>query len=406
MTASVEARDRITAPVLDMDPYSVENITSPYAFQTALREIGPVAFIPKHGVYAVGRHAECTEVFKDHERFSAKAGIGIQDIRKPGDFRVPNRMLENDPPSSTAIRGVVTKYLSPIVIRRWKEHFEKLATPFAEEIVARGSIDGVEDLAEAWILKVFPQAVGIDMPREQILAIGEMRFNQSGPPNELYRKAMERAKPHIEWFEHSVTREAAKPGSIAESLFEAEERGEFPEPGLASNMVRSLIGGGSDSTIAALGHTLHYLARDPAQWDLLREDANGRAKLAFEEAVRMEPAFMVTYRTTTGPVELSGVSLDGDTKIGIFMGAGNRDPRKFEDPDRYDLMRNSTGVHVGFGQGAHTCIGQMIARIEAEAILKALSKLVSRIELDGEARYRPINQMRMLDILPLRFTSA
>lgn len=392
-------------PVLDLDPYSVETITEPYAFQAALRDAGPVAYIPKYDIYAVGRHNECEQVLTDYARFTAKGGIGIQDIRKPGDFRVPNRMLENDPPDHTAIRGVVMKSLSPIVIRRWKAHFEIAAARLAESIIERGTVDGIEDIAEAFVLEVFPEAVGIDLPRTEIRAIGEMRFNQSGPQNELYHRAMENAQPYMAWFEHSVTREAAKPGSIAESLFLSEERGEFPEPGLASNMVRSLIGGGTDSTIAGIGHTLHYLARNPDQFALLREDPN-LARLAFEEGIRLEPSFAVSFRTTTGPdpVELSGVQLEPDTKIGVFFGAANRDPRKFENADRFDIHRNSAGTHLALGAGAHTCIGQMIARIEAEAILKALAQVTERIELAGTPRYQPINQMRVLGELPLHLT--
>lgn len=391
------------APVLDIDPYSVPVLTEPYEFQEMLREAGPVAMIRPHGVYAVGRYEECATVLNDYQRFTAKGGIGIQDIRKPGEFRVPNRMLENDPPGHTEIRAVMTRYLSPIVIRRWREHFEKEAAPMAEAILERGTVEGVEEIAEAFVLKVFPEAVGIDLPRREILAIGEMRFNQSGPQNELYRRAMERAQPYLEWFENSVRREAVKPGSIADSLFGAEDRGEFPEPGLASNMVRSLIGGGSDSTIAGIGHTLHKLAENPDQFAILKADPN-KARLAFEEAIRLEPSFHVTYRTTTGPVELSGVRLDPDTKVGVYMGAANRDPRKFENPDRFLIDRNSAGIHVGFGSGAHGCIGQMIARIEAEAILKALVKITDKLELAGTPRYRAINQMRMLEHLPLKFT--
>lgn len=392
-------------PVLDLDPYAVDTITDPYAFQAALRDAGPVAYIPRYGIYAVGRHAECEQVLTDYSRFTARGGIGIQDIRKPGEFRVPNRMLENDPPDHTAIRGVVMKSLSPIVIRRWKAHFEVAATRLAASIVERGTVDGIEDVAEAFVLEVFPEAVGIDLPRTEIRAIGEMRFNQSGPQNDLYDRAMKKAQPYLEWFEQSVTREAAKAGSIAESLFLSEERGEFPEPGLASNMVRSLIGGGTDSTIAGIGHTLHYLARNPEQFALLRDDPN-LARLAFEEGIRMEPSFAVSFRTTTGPepVELSGVRLEPDTKIGVFFGAANRDPRKFDNADGFDISRNSAGVHLALGAGAHTCIGQMIARIEAEAILKALAQVTDRIELAGPARYHPINQMRVLGELPLHFT--
>lgn len=400
-TAMHTRRDE--APALDIDPYAVEVLRQPYAFHEALREAGPVARIVPHGVYAVGRHDEAAQVLSDHGRFTAAGGIGIQDIRKPGEFRIPNRLLENDPPGHTGIRGTLTKYLSPIVIRRWREFFETEATALAAELVERGRFDGVADVAEAFVLRVFPHAVGVELPRDNVLAISEMRFNQSGPQNELYHRAMARAQPYLDWYENSTRRESVRPGSIAEMLFEAEDRGEFDE-GIASNMVRTFVGGGTDSTITGIGHTLNLLAQNPDQWAILKADPS-RVKTAFEEAIRMETPFQVTYRTTVDEdVELSGIRLDADTKIGVFLGAANRDPRKWTDPDRFDVTRDTTGVHLGFGVGAHNCIGQMIARLESEAILKAIVLAADTLEPDGEAKIRPINQMRQLDHLPLRVT--
>ncbi|MEC7258973.1 MAG: cytochrome P450 [Pseudomonadota bacterium] len=397
--------DRNQAPVLDVDPYDAGVLESPYAFQHQLREAGPIALIPKYNVYAVGRYEECAEVLKNHDQFTAKGGIGIQDIRKPGDFRVPNRMLENDPPGHTDIRSVLMKYLSPIAVRKMKQKFEDRAEEMAEEFLARGELDGVSDIAESYILDVFPEAVGVELPRANILAIGEMRFNQSGPKNALFDEAMKNAQPYLEWFEHSCQRDGVRPGSIADELFAAEDRGEFPEPGLASNMTRSLVGGGADSTIAGVGHALCKLAENPDQYDLIHSDP-AKSGLAFEEALRLEPSFHVSYRTTKGEVELSGVKLRPDTKVGVYFGAANRDPRKFDDPDAFRIDRRSAGTHLGFGIGAHICIGQMIARAEASAILGALARRVKRIELTGAPVYKPINQMRMLRSLPLRLIPA
>ena len=90
------------APVLDIDPYSMDVLRDPYAFHEALREAGPVAYIKPHGVYATGRHDEARQVLADHTRFSTAAGIGIQDIRQPGDFRIPSRLLEVDPRTTRA----------------------------------------------------------------------------------------------------------------------------------------------------------------------------------------------------------------------------------------------------------------------------------------------------------------
>jgi len=389
------------APVLDIDPYSIEVLRDPYPFQHALREAGPVAFISPHGVYAVGRHAEAKAVLADHARFITSGGIGIQDIRKPGDFRIPSRLLEIDPPDHTKVRAAVTKALSPIAIRRFKETFVEKAEKLVDQLLDVREFDGVEHCVEAFILQAFPDAVGVRLPRKETLIIGEMRFNQSGPKNDLYHAALAKAQPYLEWFEQTVQRDAVLPGSVAEMLFKLEDSGDL-EPGIASNIVRSFVGGGTDSTISGLGFTLHQLALHPVQWAKVHADPT-KVKAAFEEGIRHESPFQVTYRTTSGPTELTGIRLDGDTKIGVFMGAANRDPRHWEKPDAFDIDRPQlAGNHLAMGSGAHACIGQMIARGEAEALLSAMARKIRSIALTAPASYRPINQMRMLDKLPLR----
>jgi cytochrome P450 len=403
MTA--ETLELIDAPVLDIDPYSIEVLRDPYAFHEALREAGPAAFIKPHGVYAVGRHAEAKTVLSDYTRFTNAGGIGIQDIRQPGDFRVPSRLLEADPPDHTRIRSVVNRVLSPLVIRRFKEGFVEKAEALVDQLIEMREFDGVEDCVEAYILEAFPAAVGVRLPRTETLAIGDMRFNQSGPQNDLYHAAMARAQPYLEWFEQSVQREAVLPDSIAAMLFKAEDAGELDE-GVASNIVRSFVGGGTDSTIAGVGFALHQFAQQPDQWAKVHADP-GKVKAAFEEAIRHESPFQVTYRTTSGPTELSGVRLAGDTKIGVFLGAANRDPRHWENPDRFDIDRPQlAGNHVAMGTGVHACIGQMIARGESEALLSAMARRIKSVALAAPASYRPVNQMRMLDKLPLRIEPA
>lgn len=405
MAETLEREALRDAPVLDIDPYSDAVLADPYPFHQMLREAGPVVFIQPHGVYAVGRHDESKTVLSDYARFSNAAGIGIQDIRKPGDFRVPSRLLEVDPPDHTRVRSVVMRVLSPLVIRRWREGFDAKAEALVAQLVERREFNGVDDCAEAFVLQAFPDAVGVRLPRTETLAIGEMRFNQSGPKNALYERAMANAQPYLAWFEESVQRRSVTPGSIAELLFQAEDAGEL-EPGLASNIVRSFVGGGTDSTISGIGFALNQLARHPAQWARLRAEP-AKVKAAFEEAIRFETPFQVTYRTTVADTDLGGCRIPADAKVGVYMGAANRDPRRWSDPERFDVDRPQvTGSHLALGTGVHACIGQMIARLEAEALLGALSRQARTLSLTGEAEYRPINQMRTLDRLPLRVEAA
>lgn len=387
-------------PSFDWDPWTIENLTDPYPLHHALREAGPIVWLTKYDMYAVGRHEECKTVMSDHSRFMTSAGTSMQDIRKPGKFRIPSRLQEVDPPKHTQIRSVVNRVMSPLVIRRMREFFEKQAAELAAHILAKGEFDGVDEVTEPYVISAFPAAVGVNLERKAALTIAEMRFNQSCPHNELYHKAMKAAEPYLEWYDNACQRHAVVPESIADLLFQAEEAGELEE-GVASNIVRSFVGGGVDSTISALGHTLHHLARNPDQFAIVKADLK-KVRNAFEEGIRMDMPFQYTWRTTARDTHLGAYRLAGDTKVTVLMGAANRDPRRWEDPDRYDVGREVVGNYLGFGVADHQCVGQMIARFEADAILTALVKGAKSLELTGEAVYRPVNQMRMLGRLPLR----
>lgn len=388
---------------LSVDPYAMDVLLDPYPFHEALRAAGPVAHVTAHDVYAVGGYEQATTVLKDHRRFSTTGGIGLADARKPGaNFRPLNQLLEVDPPDHTRLRTIVNRILSPAKVRSWRSDMERDAAALVDRLLQAPEIEAVEELVEAYIFKVFVEAVGVRFDRDAILAIGAMSFNQSGPPNALFDEAMRRVQPYLQWFEDSQKREFVRPDGLAWQFFLAEDAGEIAQ-GTASNLTRTFVRGGMDSTIAGIGSTLMHLSRSPDQWRLLREDPS-RVRHAFEEGVRMETPFQVTYRVTLRDTELNGVELEADRKVGVYLGSANRDPRRWEHPDRYDLARSTVG-HLGFGTGDHNCIGQMMARMEAECLLGALLARVKAIEPAGEPVWRPVNQMRTLDRLPLRLVA-
>jgi cytochrome P450 len=391
-------------PSLNIDPFSDEVLRDPYPFHDVLRETAPVVWLEQHGIYAVGRYNEIGEVLQDHTRFTAAGGVGMSDIRKPGAWRSPSPISEIDPPAHTSVRAALTKVISPLVIRKWRDEFQKEADRVASQVVERELVDGVRDIAEAFVLHVFPKALGIDIPKDNFIAIGDMNFNQLGPNNERLRHSMERVKPIMAWYEESFQRHRALPGGFAEQIFLAEDSGEFPV-GTAPAQVRSFLRAGVDTTMAGIGHTLHHLARNPEQWAIVRADPS-KVRGAFEEALRFESPSQTMFRTTVEDTHLSGYRLQGDKKVAMFFGAGNRDPRKWDEPNTYAINRVTAGVHLSFGGGVHICIGQMIARLEAEAILGAIAKRAQNLELAGEPAIRLVNTLRTLDHLPLKVTAA
>lgn len=388
---------------LALDPYALDVLLDPYPFHAQLRAAGPAAEITTHGVYAVGSHAQASTVLTDWRRFSTTGGIGLADARKPGaNFRPLNQLLEVDPPDHTQLRAVVNRHLSPATVRGWRAGMERDAAALVDRLLATPEVEAVEQIAEDYIFKVFVDAVGVRFDREAILAIGAMSFNQSGPPNALYETAMQRVQPYLQWFEDSQKREHVTPGGLAWQFFLEEDAGHIA-PGTASNLTRTFVRGGMDSTIAGIGSTLLHLSRHPQHWQWLREQPS-RARAAFEEGLRMETPFQVTYRVTLEETELDGVKLQAGRKVGVFLGSANRDPLRWSDPDRYDPTRNTVG-HLAFGSGDHNCIGQMMARMESECLLAALLARVKSIEPAGVPVWRPVNQMRTLERLPLRLNA-
>jgi len=391
------------APVLDEDPFSDANIADPYPLFDRMREMAPAVYVAPHGYYAVTRHAEAGIVASDFERFTVEGGVGMSDIRKPGAWRTRSPISEIDPPEHTRVRAALQRILSPLVVKSWKEKFAQRAEEIAEAAVARGRVDGVADITEAYVLEVFPAVLGIAVPPERIKLTGELNFNQLGPNNERVAQALERAAPIMDWYQQVLQREHTLPGGFAEKIYEAEDAGHF-DKGTAPLHVRSFFRAGVDTTIAGIGSTLKLLAEHPDQFALVKANP-ALIKGAFEEALRLESPAQVMFRTTTGEVELGGVRLRADTKVGYHMGAANRDPRQWPDPARFDVTRQTAGVHRAFGVGAHVCIGQMISRLEAESILGALVRRVQRIEPAGASRWRPVNTLRTLDVLPLQLVA-
>jgi 4-methoxybenzoate monooxygenase (O-demethylating) len=390
-------------PVLNCDPFAMDVLRSPYRFQEMLRDIGPVAYVEKYGSYAVGRYEDVRSVLKDWESFTSTAGAGLSDIRKPDAWRQPGPIVESDPPAHTQIRGVLSKIISPAVTRRWQTAFDEEAGAMADRLCAQRDVDGAKDIAEDYVMKVFPESLGLKVHQKNMVIVGDFNFNALGPKNELFEKSQAAMARIADWYATAQQRDGVVPGSFAEKIFLAEDAGELA-PGLAPGLVRTFLRGGMDTTISGIASSLMILSRKPDLWRRLREDKS-RLKFVFEEVLRLESPIQTYFRTTTRPVELAGVSLRPDTKVQVFVGAANRDPRKWENPDEFDIQRTAI-PHVAFGHGIHVCIGQMIARMEAESVLTALLDRVAYIEPRGEPVHRLLNTLRTLDSLPLRLTPA
>jgi cytochrome P450 len=393
----------IDRPVSSIDPFSHAFLRDPYPQHETLREAGPVVWLEQYRIWTMARHQEVRDALTDWQTYCSAAGVGLSDFRKEPPWRPPSIILEADPPLHTRTRAVLTRILSPAAINILRTTFEREAESLVERLVEQREFDGIADLAEAYPLKVFPDAVGISEDgRENLLPYGSMVFNSFGPRNDLFDAAMANAGPVRDWIMSKCSRAALAPNGLGMQIFAAVDSGELTEAE-AGMLVRSFLSAGIDTTVYGLGNALHCFARYPEQWSVLRENPN-LIRGAFEEVLRFEAPVQTFFRTTTRDVEVAGVRLGDGEKVLLFL-APNRDPRRWDRPDTFDVRRRATG-HMTFGTGIHGCVGQAVARLESEAIFGALSKRVASFELIGEPQLRLNNTLRGLDTLPLRIVAA
>ncbi|MGJ5134786.1 cytochrome P450 [Bradyrhizobium oligotrophicum] len=391
-------------PHLAIDPFSYEFFDDPYPAHQEMREAGPVIHLDAWNVYGVARYAEVYAVLNDPQTFCSSRGVGLSDFAKEKPWRPPSLILEADPPAHTRTRAVLSKVLSPAVMKRLRDGFMAAAEAKIGELVGRGSFDAIPDLAEAYPLSVFPDALGLKPEgREHLIPYASLVFNAFGPPNELRQQAIERSAPHQAYVTEQCQRDNLTPGGFGSCIHAFSDSGEIT-PAEAPLLVRSLLSAGLDTTVYGIGAAVYCLARFPDQWARLRADPS-LARNAFEEAVRFESPVQTFFRTTTRDVELGGVTIPEGEKVLMFLGSANRDPRRWEQPDAYDVTRKVSG-HVGFGSGIHMCVGQLVARLEGEAVLTALARKVGSVTMSGEPKRRYNNTLRGLESLPVTFTPA
>jgi cytochrome P450 len=289
--------------------------------------------------------------------------------------------------------------LSPKVVAGLRDGFLQDARALVARLKGR-DIDAVADLAEVYPATVFPKAVGLrDADLRKLVDYGSMVFNALGPDNDQRRAAMAKGPEIVPWITRACLRENLSAGGIGAAIYASADDGDISEEE-AGMLVRSLLSAGVDTTVTGIGSAVWALGMNPDQYAALRADTS-LALGAFEETLRLTSPVSAFCRTAVADCEVAGVSIAAGSKILCVLGAANRDPAQWKDPEQFDIRRKTLG-HLALGVGVHVCVGQNIARAEGQAVLTALGEQVERIEVLGEAVWRPNNAIHALERLTVR----
>jgi cytochrome P450 len=296
----------------------------------------------------------------------------------------PELLLTDDPPKHTRVRAVVANALSPAALNQLAEPFRRDARAIVERLRAREDevIDVVGDITQPFIYKVLPDLIGLpEAGREHMSAFGNMVWATMGPMNELFHEAMRDTSGEVlAWAGACCKRENLAAGSLGMAMYEAADRGEVTAAE-AELLVGILLSAAADTTVLTMANTMRAFSEFPDEYQLVRSDPK-LARLAFEESLRWDSPSRMAGRIAMRDIEIEDYVIPQGTRCGLMFAAANRDPRRWEDPYRFQVRRPNAG-HLGFGFGVHACVGRVLALLEADALLGAVAESIAGFEPAG-----------------------
>ncbi|MEP7244851.1 MAG: cytochrome P450 [Gammaproteobacteria bacterium] len=389
------------ARITDEDLFSADAVRNARAVDDRLRESASVVKLTRENITLLARYEHVAKGLADWKTFSSTS----RPWHDPNSVR-PELLLTDDPPKHTGVRSVVAAALSPGALSRMAEAFRADADALVKNLTERSgnTIDAVGDITQPFVYKVLPDLLGLPLAgREHMHAFGHMVWATMGPMNELFKEAMENTGPVIEWANQCCNRENLHPDGLGMQMFLAADRGQITQDE-AKLLVGILLSAAADTTVMTMATAIRAFCLFPDQYKLLRSDPS-LARSAFDESLRWDSPSRMAGRIAMRDVEIDGVVIPAGERCGLMFSAANRDPRKWQDPDRFDIKRDHRG-HVGWGYGVHSCVGRVLAGLEADALLGAVIGHIESFEQAGEVEPWMTTIGHGPAKLPVRFTAA
>ena len=366
----------MNAPELDLDFYSDEGLANPYPLYQRLRDAAPVVFLPRLGMYAMGRYKDVRAALGEAELFTSSQGVMMNQLMND---TLRGITLCTDGEEHRRMRHVINKPLTTPALRLLREPITKEAEALVERLVAQHIFDAATELAQHLPVAIVSDQVGLpEEGRERMLDWAAANFNCFGPLNTHTTNAFPVVQEMVHYAFHQAVPGKLKPGGWAAGIYAAADRGEI-RPEQCPVMMNDYMGPSLDTTIFGVSSMIWLLAEHPGEWEAIRADPS-LIPSAVNESLRLESPIQGFSRVATRDCDVDGVQLPSGSRVIVFYGSANRDERKWADASVFNVRRRAT-EHLAFGYGDHLCVGMNLARMEMEALLQALVKRVKHFEL-------------------------
>jgi cytochrome P450 len=362
-------------PELAADLYSDDALRDPQPLYRAIRDLGPAVWLSAHDAWAIGRFDDVRAALRADDVLVSGRGVGMNGVVNAPGSRMT---LTSDGDVHRQLRAVVMKPMLPSTLRAVQEEVQALADALVAELLGRASFDGIADFARHLPVAIVSRLVGLpEEGRQRMLDWAKATFDALGTMNARGRAATPLLFEMMR-YAIGVERASLRPDGWAAQLFAAADARKI-EAGDVASMLIDYIAPSLDTTILGLGHLLFQLGRDPAQWAMVREDP-ALIPRAVDEALRLEAPVRAFSRFAVADYDVAGTTIPAGSRVLVLFASGNRDERRWSDPDRFDLTRDAR-EHLGFGHGVHRCAGSHVAQLEMHSLLRAMVARVRTIEV-------------------------
>jgi cytochrome P450 len=384
------------------NPLAPQAIHDPYPMYAELRAKDPVHWNALSQSWVLSRYVDVDALLRDHQRFSnqGRRGVAAGSTSQPQD----RSLLSLDPPDHTRLRALVTKAFTPRAIDALKPRIREIAATLLDQIADPTGFDVIETLAYPLPVIVMAELLGVpaeDRARFKVWSDLRARTLEPTITEREKREAQRAAREFDDYFLGIIRQRRAEPrDDLISALVAAEEAGDKLTQGELLGLLRLLLVAGNETTTNLIGNGLLALLRHPHQLQALRADF-GLMPSAVEELLRYDAPVQVDGRTALQDVEIGGRLIKQGQQVLALLGAANRDPDVFRDPDRLDIARQEAN-NLSFGRGIHHCLGAPLARIEGRIAFEALLERFTDLRLLTERpSFKNNVVLRGLEALPV-----
>jgi len=392
------------------NPLSPDFIADPYPFYHRLRAIDPMHLSPR-GFHVASRHADITSILRDKRFGKDFVGrmtrrYGPQILEEPVYRSMSRWMLQQDPPDHGRLRGLVVRAFTAQRVEDMRPRIQQIVDEIIDRVEPRGHMDLIADFAFRLPVTVICEMLGIPDEHLEPFLTSSRGSGRLLDPAPLTKDEINQHNAFnlasAEYFRSLFELRRRQPGSdLTTQLVQAEEDGsKLSNEELTANIML-LFGAGHETTVNLIGNGLLALHRHPDQLRLLTSDP-WRAANAVDELLRYDSSVQVTSRTTLEDVDdIGGIPLAKGQSVLCLLGAANRDPAIYPNPDRLDITRTNIRP-LSFGGGIHYCLGAQLARIECEIAIGTLLRRLPNLRLDDTDHpdWRQTFVLRGLNKLP------